>query len=129
MKTYKLSLILLLTASALVAAAAGAQTRTAARQSSGVCRVSAPSRGADLGALINACDQRLGSGGGTISVSGGGNIATRVVVSPRHTLLFAGGVYTASTPGTVMWLKDSTALRCESQAALQESTAPNVNAG
>jgi parallel beta-helix repeat protein len=129
MKTYKLSLILLLTASWLFAACAGAQTRTAARQSSGVCRVSAPARGADLGALINACDQRLGSGAGTISVSGGGNIATRVVVSPRHTLLFAGGVYTASTPGTVMWLKDSSALRCEAQAALQESTAPNVNAG
>jgi hypothetical protein len=100
-------------------------------QSANVCRTqSLRTPGADIGALINGCDKRLGAGAGTISVSGGGNISTRVVVSSHHTLSFVSGVYTASTPGTVMHLKDSTALRCESlDVVLQESTTANTNGG
>lgn len=125
------ALALLLCAAALATAGGAAQTNTTARQPGNVCRVAAPrAPGADVGALINACDQRLGAGEGTIAVSGGGNIATRVVVSPRHTLLFEDGTYTASTPGVVLWLKDSSALRCRSLGVvLQESTAANVSAG
>jgi hypothetical protein len=129
MKKYTLALVALIAAAA-GAAGGAAQNRPAPRQSSNVCRVSAPSRGADLGALINECDRKLGAGEGVISVSGGGNLATRAVVSPRHTLLFGRGVYTASTPGSVIWLKDSSTLRCESRdAVLEESTAANVNHG
>lgn len=134
MKKYTLTLVSLFFAAACAAGGAAtqnrpAQNRTPSRASGNVCRVAAP-RGADVGALVNECDRRLGAGEGVISVSGGGNIATRVVVSPRHTLLFEGGVYTASTPGSVILLKDSSTLRCASwDAVLEETTAANVNAG
>lgn len=120
----------LLSFASLFAVGDAAQPRAASRQSANVCRTqSLRMSGADVGALINACDQRLGAGEGVISVSGGGNISTRVVVSPRHTLSFESGIYTATTPGIVMVLKDSTALRCESlDVVLQESTA-NTNVG
>ena len=135
MKKYTLAIVAFF--SAVACAAGGAaqnrprqNTAAAPRQSSNVCRVSAPSRGADLGALINDCDRRLGASDGTIQVSGGGNIATRVTVSSRHTLLFGRGVYTATTPGSTIWLKDSSTLRCESwDAVLEESTAANVSFG
>jgi hypothetical protein len=130
MNKHKLVFAALFFASRLVVGDA-AQPFTSPPQSANVCRVqSQRTSGADVGALINACDKRLGAGAGVISVSGGGNISTRVVVSPHHTLSFAGGVYSASTPGVVITLKDSAAVRCESSAetALQESTA-NANAG
>jgi hypothetical protein len=102
------------------------------QQSANVCRTEGlrMNGAADIGARINACDNKLGPGEGVIIVSGGGNISTRAVVSPRHTLSFVSGVYTASTPGSVMYLKDSATLRCESwDVVLQESTAANANSG
>src|SRR5687768_12979463 len=135
MKKYTLAIVAFFSAAACAAGGAAQNrprqnTAAAPRQSSNVCRVSAPSRGADLGALINDCDRRLGASDGTIQVSGGGNIATRDTVSSRHTLLFRRGVYTATTPGSTIWLKDSSTLRCESwDAVLEESTAANVSYG
>src|SRR6266550_36867 len=50
-----------------------------------VC-IASQMNGRDIGAKINACDARLGTARGTIRLSGGGTIATPVVISPNHTL-------------------------------------------
>src|SRR6266545_63675 len=59
---------------------------------SGACLPS-QMRGNDVGAKINACDAKLGSGKGTIRLTGGGTIATPVVISPNHTLQVVSGTY------------------------------------
>jgi hypothetical protein len=87
-----------------------------------VC-VAAQMSGADIGAKINACDAALGSAKGEIWLTGGGNIATQVVISPNHTLRVVSGTYPATTNGAVVRLKDNSSLVCESWGpTLQEST-------
>jgi hypothetical protein len=87
-----------------------------------VC-VAAQMSGADIGAKINACDAALGSAKGEIWLTGGGNIATQVVISPNHTLRVMSGTYPATTTGAVIRLKDNSSLVCDSWGpTLQEST-------
>lgn len=94
-----------------------------------VC-VAAQMSGADVGAKVNACDAALSSAKGEIWLTGGGNISTRIVISPNHTLRVLSGTYTASTPGTVIWLKDNTSMRCDSWSPVfEESTATNIGGG
>lgn len=78
--------------------------------------------GGDVGAKINACDQSLGAESGEIQLTGGGNIATQVVISPGHTLRVMSGNYTATTNGAVIRLKDNSSLTCDSLTpTLEES--------
>jgi len=98
-------------------------------QQGSIC-IAAQMPGRDVGAKVNACDARLGSSAGTIKLSGGGNIATPVVVSSNHTLQVAAGVYRASTDGAVIRLKDNSSLVCDSwDAVLLESTGKNDAGG
>lgn len=102
--------------------------RTSAQQGA-VCLAS-QMPGRDIGAKINACDARLGTANGTIKLSGGGTIATPVVISPNHTLQVASGVYRATNDGAVIRLKDNSSLICDSwDAVLMESTGKNDGAG
>lgn len=79
--------------------------------------------GADVGVKINAADAALGADAGEIRVASGGNIATQINISSRHTLRFTGGIYTATTNSSVIRLKDNSALECNDwKAVLQEST-------
>lgn len=79
--------------------------------------------GADVGAKINAADTALGSAQGEIQVYESGNIATPIIVSSNHTLRFKGGSFTASNAGTVIALKDNSALACDNWGTtLREST-------
>lgn len=83
--------------------------------------------GADVGAKVNACDRQLGSAKGEIVLSGGGTIATQIVISPNHTLRVASGTYRATSDGPVIRLKDDSSLVCDSwNAVLEESTKPHV---
>src|SRR5213075_1630772 len=61
--------------------------------------------GADLGAKVNAADHALGSAPGEIVVSGGGTIATPIVVSERHTLRLRPGTYASTSTGIPILLK------------------------
>lgn len=49
--------------------------------------------GADLGAKINAADADLGRDAGTIMVTGGGTITSRVTINDNHHLHFSLGTY------------------------------------
>jgi len=60
--------------------------------------------GADLGAKVNACDARLGTGMGEIRVSGGGMIATQIRLSDNRVLRFSPGVYENSCTQTAIIL-------------------------
>ncbi len=96
---------------------------------SGACLPS-QMRGNDVGAKINACDAKLGSGKGTIRLTGGGTIATPVVISPNHTLQVVSGTYAATNNGAVIRLKDDSSLICNSwDSVLQESTGKNDAGG
>jgi hypothetical protein len=98
-------------------------------QQGAVC-VAAQMNGRDMGAKINACDARLGKAKGTIRLSGGGTIATPVVVSSNHTLQVVSGVYPATNDGAVIRLKDDSSLICDSwDAVLLESTGKNDAGG
>lgn len=98
-------------------------------QQGAVC-VASQMNGRDIGAKINACDARLGTTKGTIKLSGGGTIATPVVISPSHTLQVASGEYRATNDGAVIRLKDDSSLICDSlDAVLFESTGKNDGAG
>jgi len=100
-------------------------TMVTAVQQGAVC-VAAQMNGRDIGAKINACDAQLGKARGTIRLSGGGTIATPVVISPNHTLQVVSGVYRATNDGAVIRLKDDSSLICDSwDAVLQESTGKN----
>lgn len=89
----------------------------------GLICTAAQMNGRDIGAKINACDARLGSARGTIKLSGGGTIATPVVISPNHTLQVVSGIYHATNNGAVIRLKDDSSLVCDSwDAVLEEST-------
>jgi hypothetical protein len=97
--------------------------------SGGAC-LPAQMRGNDVGAKINACDAKLGAGKGTIRLTGGGTIATPVVISPNHTLQVVSGTYAATNPGAVIRLKDDSSLICDSwDSILQESTGKNDAGG
>ncbi len=79
--------------------------------------------GKDVGEKVNACDTALGSQRGEIRLSGGGNIATQIVVSSNHTLHVISGDYWATTNGVVIRLKDNSNLMCDSWTpTLREST-------
>lgn len=96
----------------------------------GAACVASQMSGQDIGAKINACDARLGASKGTIRLSGGGTIATPVVISPNHTLQVVSGVYRATNNGAVIRLKDNSSLICDSwDAVLLESTGKNDGAG
>lgn len=99
------------------------QTATRAR----VCNA-AQMAGADIGAKINACDASLGAGAGEIVLTGGGNIATNVVISSNHTLRVVSGVYTATVHNVPIRLKDNARVVCDNwDAVLQESTGAFIN--
>lgn len=82
--------------------------------------------GADVGEKINACDKMLGSQKGEIRLTGGGNIATQIVISSNHTVRVISGNYPATTNGAVIRLKDSSSLICDSWTpTLEESKGTN----
>jgi hypothetical protein len=85
------------------------QTATGAR----VCQASRMA-GADIGAKINACDAALGEGKGEIVLTGGGHIATQVVISGNHHLRVSSGTYTSSVNGVTIRLKDFSSMACDS---------------
>jgi parallel beta-helix repeat protein len=96
---------------------------------SGICLPS-QIRGNDVGTKINACDAKLGTGKGTIRLTGGGTIATPVVISPNHTLQVVSGTYAATNNGAVIRLKDNSSLICDSwDSVLQESTGKSDEGG
>jgi len=98
-------------------------------QQGAVC-VASQMNGRDIGAKINACDARLGTTKGTIKLSGGGTIATPIIISSNHTLQVVSGVYRATNDGAVIRLKDDSSLTCDSwDAVLLESTGKNDGAG
>ena len=98
-------------------------------QQGAVC-VASQMTGRDIGAKINACDARLGASKGTIKLSGGGTIATPVVISPNHTLQVVSGTYAATNNGAVIRLKDNSSLICDSwDSVLQESMGNNDAGG
>jgi hypothetical protein len=106
------------------------QTRARVQPASGGACLPAQMRGNDLGAKINTCDAKLGAGKGTIRLTGGGTIATPVVISPNHTLQVVSGTYAATNPGAVIRLKDDSSLICDSwDSILQESTGKNDAGG
>lgn len=83
--------------------------------------------GADVGAKVNACDKSLGAGQGTIMLSGGGTIATPIIISSNHTLRVVSGTYRATAEGPVIRLKDDSSLVCDSwNAVLEETTRKHV---
>lgn len=111
-------------------AAQKVQTGGRAQPSSGGACVAAQMRGNDVGAKINACDAKLGTFKGIIRLTGGGTIATPVVISPNHTLQVVSGTYAATNNGAVIRLKDDSSLVCDSwDSVLQESTGKNDAAG
>lgn len=65
--------------------------------------------GQDMGAKINAADKALGTGAGEIVVTGGGTIATQIVVSSDHVLRLI-GTYTTKTGNTPFLLKPRSSL-------------------
>lgn len=85
------------------------QTATGSR----VCQVSRMA-GADIGAKINACDASLGAGKGEIVLTGGGNIATQVIISGNHHLRVTSGTYTSTVNGVTIRLKDFSSMACDS---------------
>jgi hypothetical protein len=100
----------------------GSQTRTrVATNTKSVDAEKFP--GADIGAKINAADAALGANAGDIRVSSGGNIATQINISSKHTLRIVAGNYTATTNSSVIRLKDDASLQCSDwNAVLREST-------
>lgn len=105
------------------------KTLTVQRADNSVCLV-AQMPGSDVGAKINACDAQLRNSKGTIRLSGGGTIATPVIISPNHTLQVVSGTYRATNDGAVIRLKDDSSLICDSwDAVLQESTGKNDAGG
>lgn len=119
------ALVLLLFFSAAANQKVQTPVASAQGQAGRVCLV-ASMRANDVGAKINACDAQLGTAKGTIRLTGGGTIATPVVISPNHTLQVVSGVYRATNDGAVIRLKDDSSLICDSwDAVLQESTGRN----
>ena len=105
------------------------QPKGAPVSATGTCLAS-QMRGNDVGAKINACDARLGTGKGTIRLTGGGTIVTPVVISPNHTLQIVSGTYAATNNGAVIRLKDGSSLICDSwDSVLLESTGKNDAVG
>src|SRR5574341_1275475 len=81
--------------------------------------------GSDLGAKINAADRALGGTAGEIQVSGGGRIATQIVVSANHTLRFGAGTYVSATNTTPILLKSgATLIGASWDAIILAPTAP-----
>ena len=106
------------------------QPKTLTPQAAGTVCVASQMRGADVGAKINACDAQLRNSKGTIRLSGGGIIATPVIISSNHTLQVMSGTYRATNNGAVIRLKDDSSLICDSwDAILQESTGNTDGAG
>jgi hypothetical protein len=83
--------------------------------------------GADIGAKVNAADKALGAGAGEILLSGGGNIATQIVISGNHTLRIERGTYSATTTLAPILLKSGAKLfgTASWDAIVLESTALN----
>jgi hypothetical protein len=83
--------------------------------------------GADIGAKVNAADKALGAGAGEIVLSGGGNIATQIVISGNHTLRIERGTYSATTTLAPILLKSGAKLfgTASWDAIVLESTALN----
>lgn len=81
--------------------------------------------GADVGAKINAADKALGATPGEIVVSGGGTIATQVIVSPGHVLRFQAGTYSTRTTNIPILMKPgSSVIGSGWDSIIVESTAP-----
>jgi len=119
------SLVLLFVLSAAVDQKVQTSVASAQGQAGRVCLVTSM-RGNDIGAKINSCDAQLGTAKGTIRMTGGGTIATPVVISSNHTLQVVSGIYRATNDGAVIRLKDDSSLICDSwDAVLQESTGRN----
>jgi|KBSSwiStaDraftv2_1062776.scaffolds.fasta_scaffold23624_6 hypothetical protein len=123
------SLIFLSVLGAAVAQIVQPKPSTVQTANNSVCLVS-QMRGSDLGAKINACAAQLGNRGGTIRLSGGGTIATPVVIASNQTLQIASGIYRATNDGAVIRLRDNSSLICDSwDAVLLESTGHNDSGG
>jgi parallel beta-helix repeat protein len=116
----------------VVAAALGLPTTQKGQTGSGAGGRCMPSQmpGNDVGAKINACDAKLGGASGEIFLTGGGTIATPVIISSNHTLRVGSGVYKATNDGATIRLKEDSSLVCDSwDAVLEESTGKNGEGG
>ncbi|MGI9065980.1 MAG: hypothetical protein ACR2HX_06200 [Pyrinomonadaceae bacterium] len=103
--------------------AVGANDPVVATQTGDRICFAAQAAGADVGAKVNTCDALLSVSKGEIHLTGGGNIATQIILSPHHTLRVLSGTYTATVNGAVVLLKDNTAVDCASWSpTLAEST-------
>ncbi len=116
-----------LVSSACMQAPAGIQTVSTQTQRSAPANIRVVNAenypGADVGAKINAADAALGANAGEIRVSSGGNIATQINISSRHTLRIVKGRYSATTNSSVVRLKDYSSLECNDwDSVLSEST-------
>jgi len=81
--------------------------------------------GADLGAKANAADKALGAAPGEITLSGGGRIATQIIVSSGHTLRLTKGTYVSATSVIPILLKQGAKLIGSGwDAIILEPTAP-----
>src|SRR5207244_3825223 len=81
--------------------------------------------GADLGAKANAADKSLGAAAGEITLSGGGRIATQIIVSSGHTLRLTKGTYVSATSVIPIMLKQGAKLIGSGwDAIILEPTAP-----
>jgi hypothetical protein len=89
-------------------ALAGQRQRTSAAAGKVVSANSFP--GADMGAKINAADKALGNGPGEIVVSGGGTIATQVIISSDHILRLQRGTYASKTANIPILMKPRSSL-------------------
>lgn len=79
--------------------------------------------GADIGAQVNACDARLGTGMGEIRVSGGGMIATQIRLSDNRVLRFSPGVYENSCTQTAIILgNNNTVVGAGHNVVIKESS-------
>lgn len=92
---------------------AGAQQRqrtTTARPARGKVVNANDFPGEDVGAKINAADKALGATPGEIQITGGGKIATQVIVSSDHVLRIGPGTYAPTTANIPILMKPRSSL-------------------
>lgn len=105
------------------------QTRPGAVASSRICDASRQP-GADVGAKVNSCGRILGPGTGEIRLTGGGMIATQILLSGHTLKLFGKGVYSSKVDGPAIVLDNNSTLECASwDSILEEGNAPEASPG
>ncbi|HSS20676.1 MAG TPA: right-handed parallel beta-helix repeat-containing protein [Pyrinomonadaceae bacterium] len=85
-----------------------ARTTNTAGQGKTVSANSFP--GQDIGAKITAADKALGAAPGEITASGGGTIATQIVISAGHTLRLGPGTYVSKTTLIPIVMRENSSL-------------------